>query len=241
MKPGLDQILRPCVIIPAYNAHATIGPLVRRLRARALDVVVVDDGSTDRTACDAIEAGAIVLSRFRNEGKGAALRLGFAYAGRQGYDAVVTMDGDGQHDPDDLPRLLAAARQAPQALVIGQRTIEPRHSPRLTRWANCVMSSLVSRLARHHIPDPQCGFRIIRRQTLAAMTLSSRRFDIDAEMLLGAARQGWQVLSVPIRTIDDHRVSRIRPIRDSARFLGVILRYLFLPAPTRRWSAEPAG
>ena len=108
-----DPILRPCVIIPAYNAQVTIGPLVRRLRALLLDVLVVNDGSTDRTACDAIEAGAIVISHLQRRGPKAALRSGLSYALERGHDPVVTMDADSRHALDDLPKLLGEARHAP--------------------------------------------------------------------------------------------------------------------------------
>lgn len=234
-----ESTFRPCVIIPAYNAHATIGPLVRRLKDLCLDVLVVSDGSTDRTACDAIEAGAVVLSHLHNEGKGAALRLGFAYALEHGYDAVVTLDSDGQHDPDDVPKLLSAARQSPHAVVIGQRLPAGQTPGRLRPWANRVMSLLVSAVTRRAIPDAQCGFRVLRRQVLAATRLSSRRFDIETEVLLAATRQGWQVASVPIRVGTPH-ASRIRPVSDGLRFLGVILRY-FLRRPPRRLSSQYAG
>ena len=229
---------QPCVIIPAYNAEATIGALVRRLKTSSIDVLVVSDGSTDRTAIEAIAAGALVISHLHHDGKGAALRLGFSRALEHGYDPLVTMDSDGQHDPDDLPRLLAAARQAPDTIVVGQRTMTGGHRPRLRRWANGFMSGIVSVVTRRRIPDAQCGFRVIRRHTLAAVTLSSRRFEIETEVLLAAVRQGWGVTSVPVRTIDTPHVSRIRPVADGLRFFGVILRYLVLP-PRRRRSSEP--
>ena len=104
---------RACVIIPGYNAAATLGPLIHRIRAMGLDVVMVNDGSIDQTAKTATEAGARVISHVHNQGKGTALRTGFAYALQAGYDMIVTMDSDGQHDPNDIPRLLEAAQQPP--------------------------------------------------------------------------------------------------------------------------------
>jgi len=215
-----------CVIIPAFNAAETIGPLVKAIRAQRFDVVVVDDGSRDGTARIASEQGAVVISHLRNVGKGLALRAGFRYALQHAYRGVVTMDSDGQHDPGVLGRFIDAAERLDARLVIGNRMQEQTAMPFARRWANVVMSRIISRLARQPVPDSQCGFRFIRADLLQAAPLASRRFDIETELVLEAARRGSTVVSVPIPTIYGNHRSHIQPVRDGVRFIGVVLSYL---------------
>ena len=99
--------------------------------------------------------------------------------------------------------------------------------PLLRRWTNRVMSWIVSALTRQPVPDSQCGLRAIRREALGTLRLSCRRFEIETEVLLEAARRGWLIASVPIQTIYDGHSSHIRPVRDGARFLRLIARYLW--------------
>jgi glycosyltransferase involved in cell wall biosynthesis len=226
---------RICVIIPGYNVANTIGPLIQRVRAIGLDVVMVDDGSTDRTAPVATEAGARVISHVHNQGKGSALRTGFSYALQTGYSLVVTLDSDGQHDPADIPRLLAAAQQPQAGLVIGNRLNgAATEMPRLRRWTNRLMSQVVSAVAHRTIPDSQSGFRAIPNALLTSVALSTHHFEIETELVLAASRAGWPVTSVPIRVIYDQHRSRIHPVRDGWRFLCLVLRYCWPGAHTAR-------
>ncbi len=218
---------RICAVIPSYNAATTIGPLVHRIKELGLDPVVVDDGSTDATAETASNAGALVMSHLRNRGKGAALRTGFTFALREGYEKIVTLDSDGQHDPAEIPRLLAEAERPEVAIVLGHRVINASTMPKIRQWTNAVMSAIISRLAGQPIPDSQCGFRVIHRQALASMALSTSRFDFESELLLAAARQRFRIVSVPIQTIYERHSSHIHPLMDSLRFIRLLLRYCF--------------
>ncbi|MBI3324091.1 MAG: glycosyltransferase family 2 protein [Candidatus Omnitrophica bacterium] len=232
---------RTCVVIPAYNAARTIGGLIGQLTGLGLEAVVVDDGSTDQTAGICVQAGARVISHVRNRGKGAALRTGFAVALQAGYDSVITMDSDGQHDPAEIPRLLEAADRSPSVIVIGQRRLSDPRMPIERRWTNRVMSAMISGAARQRIPDSQCGFRVIPCQFLASSDLSGRRYDFETELLLEAGRKGWSIASVPIRTIYDGHRSHIRPLVDGWRFLWLMLRYLVsLPAPEAKAPLIPS-
>lgn len=222
--------MRACVVIPAYNAAKTLGPLMRQIRQMGLDAVVVDDGSTDETARIASDAGTLVISHLGNQGKGTAIRTGFAFALQAGYDAVVTLDSDGQHDPGDIPRLLEAVSHSRAALVVGNRLRDDAAMPRVRRWTNRLMSWIVSAVSRQRIPDSQCGFRAIRREALSTLQLSCRRFDVESEVLLDAARRGWTIASVPVRTIYNGHASHIRPVQDGVRFVRLIARYLW-PRP----------
>lgn len=226
--------MRVCVVIPAYNAAKTLGPLVKQVKQLKLDPVVVNDGSSDETAKVAMDAGALVISHLHNKGKGTAIRTGFAYALEHGYEAVITIDSDGQHDPAEIPRLVDEAVAKPAAVVVGNRILDRGQMPMIRRVTNTIMSAIVSSMTRQRIPDSQCGFRLVRKEVIQAARLSSRRFDIETELLLAASRGGWTVSSVPVRTIYNGHFSHIRPVRDGARFFKVILRYLFAPPRIER-------
>ena len=214
-----------CVVIPAFNACRTIGNLVANVRRQGLAVLVVDDGSNDNTAGLATANGAIVLSHVRNQGKGSALRTGFRHAVRSSYDGVVTLDGDGQHDPDEILRLIDAGERQHAGIVVGNRMVSGSMPP-LRRWTNQMMSHVVSFLTRQFIPDSQCGFRVIRREVLLSVSLTTTCFEIESELLLAASRRKWKMISVPIRSIYHNHGSYIQPLQDGLRFLHLVLRYL---------------
>ncbi|MBI4341805.1 MAG: glycosyltransferase family 2 protein [Candidatus Omnitrophica bacterium] len=220
---------RYCVIIPAFNAARTIGPLIRQIKPQGLAPVVIDDGSQDRTAAVASAEGALVISHLRNEGKGTALRTGFQYALRSSFDGVVTMDSDGQHDPGEIASLIRAGEVQHAGIVLGNRMANGAAMPRGRRVTNALMSSIISAMARQAIPDSQCGFRFIRREVLQAVPLRAQRFEIETELLLGATAQRWKIVSVPVRSIYPaaHR-SHIHPVWDGLRFLGLVLRHLVI-------------
>ena len=222
-----------CVLLPAYNASKTIVALTQRIKQLGCDVIVIDDGSTDETARLSTQAGAFVMSHVSNRGKGAALRTGIAFALRSSYHVIATLDSDGQHDPEDLPRLVAAAGGGEPVVVIGHRQFLGTEMPPARRRTNQFMSSVVSRLAGQRIPDSQCGFRAISRQALLSLPLSSCRFELETELLLVAARRRIPIVSVPIRTIYDNHVSHIHPIVDGWRFVCLIIRHLLrFPLPS---------
>lgn len=217
---------RYCVVIPAFNAADTISKLVEQIRQYGLDVVVVDDGSRDNTASAASRAGAVVISHLANRGKGRALRSGFDYVRRQGYDGVVTMDSDGQHDPAEIDRLIQAGEVQHAGMVLGNRMADFAHMPSVRRHTNRFMSWILSELTRQSIPDSQCGFRMIRREVLEQIPLRAERYEIESELLLSAGLRRWKIISVPIQSIYNNHRSHISPLRDTLRFVGLILRYL---------------
>lgn len=222
------------VLIPAWNEADRIGPVVRTAR-RHLPVLVVDDGSADDTARAAEAAGAVVLRHDRNQGKGAALQSGFAWVLGQGYDAVVTLDADGQHDPDEVPRFLQAWSQDGADLLIGRRDFSRMPFPR--GWINPFGSWLLSLALRHPIPDNQCGYRLYPRPLLGALELSSRGFEFEVEAIVQAVCLGFQVRWIAIRTIySTGKVSYFHPIKDTLRFLWMVGR-----AYRARRAAERAG
>ena len=216
---------RYCVVIPAFNAANTIGALVRTVKQQGLPVIVINDGSSDNTAPIASGEGAVVISHLRNEGKGRALRTGFEHALRAQYDGVITMDSGGQQDPAEIPELIRTAERQHAGMVVGNR-MATATMPWLRRVVNRTLSHIVSTVARQPIPDSQSGFRLIRKEVLSSLSLTSRRFEIETELLWAAAKRRWKVVFVPVRTTYDKHSRHIRPVRDGLRFFGIVLRYL---------------
>ncbi len=218
-----------CVLIPVLNEARTIGPLVAGIRAQGLDVVVVDDGSTDGSGGLAAAAGAAVIRHEVCQGKGRALRDGFDWVCLRDYGGVVTMDGDGQHAVGDIRVLLNAAHDHPEAAIInGSRMGDQARMPVIRRWTNRLMSLMISWLCRQRIPDTQCGFRLIRRAVLETVALTSGNFQIETEVLVKASRAGFQIVSVPVQTIYSGEKSRIRPVVDTCRFVAYFVQQVFI-------------
>lgn len=203
------------MIIPCRNEEATIAPLVASIRKLLPTVFVIDDGSRDETARVALDAGARVISLPAPKGKGAALRVGFAAAEQAGFRWALMLDGDGQHDPADAPRFFQEAK-AGADLVIGDRMGSAAQMTFVRRHVNRWMSRRISRRTGVHCPDSQCGFRLARIDFLKS--LSSRRFEIESEMLLSAARAAHRISFVPIPVKSTARRSHIHPIADTARW-----------------------
>lgn len=214
-------------VVPVLDEAATIGAIVRRVRARC-PVIVVDDASTDGSARCARAAGAsAVLRSARRRGKGACLRAGFAGALQRGATRVLTLDGDGQHDPDDLPRLVEAAD--PGTLVLGNRLAAPDGDPvpphrlaaiRAADWA-------IRRLTGVRVRDTQCGFRVYPAALLRRAPLREEGFVLETEVLLQAVRAGYRIASVPVRRVyPAGRQSRFRAVGDGVRVGWFLLRAL---------------
>ena len=218
-------------VIPCFNESPTIGPLVSRLRQHLDLIIVVDDGSTDETAVKASNAGAIVLRHDRNRGKGAALQTGLSHLHNLGCEWAVTLDGDGQHDPADLPALLQCAEQTGALLVIGNRMGNAEAMPWLRRHVNRWMSRQLSRCAGCPLPDTQSGFRLIHLKSWIHLPLSAQRFEVESEMLMAFLAAKHRVEFTSIRAIPAARKSRIRPMADSLRWWNW---WRQIKAPVRR-------
>lgn len=205
-------------VIPCFNESASVATLVAAVRQQLPFVLVVDDGSTDVTAGLAEKAGAVVVRHERNLGKGAALQTGLARVLQQGCEWAVTLDGDGQHAPEDLPALLRCAGETGALLVIGNRMNEARKIPWLRRQVNRWMSRKISQRAGRSLPDTQSGFRLIHLRTWAALALNTKHFEVESEMLMAFLAAGRRVEFVPIRVIGSQRSSHIHPVADTLRW-----------------------
>jgi glycosyltransferase involved in cell wall biosynthesis len=212
-------------LIPAYNEAARIKPVIVAA-CRHLPVLVVDDGSADDTAAIAQAAGAEVQRQIPNQGKGAALLAGFRHALNGGYQAVLTLDADGQHDPAEIPQFLAAfdARQAD--LIIGCRDFS--RMPPVRRLANRLGRLTFSWAMGQPIADNQSGYRLVSRRLMQAMLASAERgFEFEVEMITACVRAGYTLDWVPIRTIYAGEGSHISPLRHVINFGRILWRVRF--------------
>ena len=223
--------MRTLVVIPCKDLEGEVGEVVRGVLGLnlGLDVVVVNDGSTDGTSAAAEAAGAHVLEHEVNLGKGAALKTGFEYAIAKGYDAVVTMDGDGQHDPSAIPDFLDALEKCDADIIVGTRMHAVGEMPKLRIWTNRTTSRIVSLITGQDIPDSQSGYRLIRVRVLRDIVKSfvTTRYDTESELLIRAARRGYTTAAVAITSIYTGAVSHINPIVDTLRFVRLVSRSMF--------------
>ncbi len=215
------------IIIPTFNAAKTLGQLIAHIRRLHpdLDIIVVDDGSSDGSTDVARAAGAVVLTHDCNHGKGEALKTGFAHAVKHDYDAVITLDADLQHDPTEIQRFLDV-NSDDRTILVGIRQRD-RTMPLPRSVVNSLTSFVSSVFCGVYILDSQSGFRLVPTAILRDITLSSSRYDLEPEMLIKAARAGYRVGSVRVSTIYRAGRSWINPISDTIRFLIMLAKSLF--------------
>ncbi|HEY6157789.1 MAG TPA: glycosyltransferase family 2 protein [Gemmatimonadales bacterium] len=214
------------VVVPAYHVAATIRDVVVRIRRAVPDanVYVVDDGSTDGTGAAAREQGAVVLVHRHNHGKGAALRTGIERALADGARVIVTIDGDGQHPPEEIPRLVAPVRGGEADLVLGARS-RSGTMPLGRRCTNWLSAALASRVGGVRVPDAQTGFRAIARSPAEAIRPAEHGYDFETAFLLAALAQGVRVRSVRVPTLYQGQESHFRGWADTWRQVRVFTRY----------------
>jgi glycosyltransferase involved in cell wall biosynthesis len=211
---------RILALVPAYNEGARVRAVVEGAR-KHLPVLVVDDGSLDDTAAQAGNAGAELLRQTPNQGKGAALRAGFRRALDAAFDAVVTLDADGQHDPSEIPAFLERFDTHGADLIIGARDF--RYMPPIRRFANTVGRRCFSWALGQHVRDNQSGFRLVSRRLMEAMLESSERgFEFEVEMIVVCVQHGFGLDWVPIRTIYAGEKSHIRRAHHVKHFFRVV-------------------
>ncbi len=216
--------MKICVLIPSFNEEKTIGWLVKAVSELGFDVFVIDDGSRDRTAKLAAENGAEVFINKKNLGKGASLRKAFDILIHKEYEGIIIMDGDGQHLPADLIHFVKLFEERRPGIIVGNRMIKPKGMP-LIRWlTNKFMSFVLSKMCRQDVFDSQCGFRLVDMEVLRKSRLSTEKFEIESEMLIEAARNGFKIESVPITTVYSGQDSAIHPVKDTVRFFQFVFK-----------------
>ena len=238
---------RIAVVIPALNEERAIRGIVETVLAISPNVILIDDGSTDRTVERVADLPITLIRHLTPLGKGQGLRDGFRKARELGFDAVIAMDGDGQHLATDLPRLLAAARRYPEHIVIGARIRHRENQPPARRRANAVADWGISLACAMAVADTQSGQRYYPLAALDLVDLAADDFVFEAALLIAAAREkNLGIVSVPIesRYQREFRSSHFRPLRDVTRItlytVGSILHYGHLLRSYRRVRATPA-
>jgi glycosyltransferase involved in cell wall biosynthesis len=219
MNEDASTTNRVLALIPAYNEAERIGDVIDRT-LNHIPVLVVDDGSRDETAIVSRTAGAEVISQSPNQGKGAALLNGFQYSVEQGYDAVVTLDADGQHDPQEIPLFLAEFGNGAD-LVIGQREFRKMPFPR--NLSNAFGTWMFSRALGQYCPDNQSGYRLYSRRMIeSSLGSGETNFEFEVEVIARCVALGYKLSWVPIQTIYAGETSHIKPLRHIRHFFRVV-------------------
>ncbi|MFH1868429.1 MAG: glycosyltransferase family 2 protein [Candidatus Omnitrophota bacterium] len=225
-KLGKKFFMKTCAIIPAFNEAKSISNVIKEIKAIGIDVVVIDDGSSDDTSAIAANENAHVIRHNKRLGKGLSLKDGLAYVAGKDYDMVVTMDADGQHEPSAILKFIDKAKQTNASAVIGNRMDNPTDMPLIRILTNRFMSSVLSLICKQYIPDTQCGYRLYSENAIKSIDIKTRKFEIESEIIIKLARKGYKIESMPIRSIYAGESSKIRPVRDTFRFLFFITKIL---------------
>ncbi len=240
-----EDRMRWCVLVPCLNEAQAIGGILSEALQLGAPVLVVDDGSDDGTAQIVGALPVTLLRHHERRGKGEALRTGFREALARGFDAVVTMDGDGQHSAGDIPRMLAAAQHYPQHIVIAARVKQRQRQPAYRRRANNFADWGIAWACGQQLIDSQSGQRLYPRRALELADTQAQGFVFEADVLITAARGGTRVVAVPIesRYKTEFRGSYFRPLPDfvriAAHVVGRVLTSGRIVSNYRRMLREP--
>ncbi len=220
-------------ILPAFNEEVSIGSVVLHTRQHADHVIVIDDGSTDRTAEVAQLAGAKVIRHLCNMGKGVALKTGFEYVRQNGAEVVVTMDSDGQHDPEEISKLVTPILKGEADMVNGSRYLNGngKNTPFYRRIGQNVLDKVTNINSGLTVTDTQSGFRAFARHTLSTFKFKSNGLAIESEMLMDAANAGFKVKEVEVGVRYDVDGSSEHPLSHGVRVLMNVLHDMELNRP----------
>lgn len=232
LKKNTSRIL---VCIPAYNESSKIGKIVNRARAYASEVIVCDDGSTDETAKEAQTAGATVIRHSVNKGYGSAIKTLFRTAKENNADVMVTLDADGQHDPDQIPNIVEPILNEGFDIVIGSRFLNIHDREKVPSYRSFgikTLTLLTKAASYRNITDAQSGFRAYSKAALSQIQLNEGGMAISAEILLRASRQNLSIKEVPATVIYDIQgTSTMNPISQGATVLRSIFQFVSIRHP----------
>lgn len=215
-----------CAVIPAYNASKTIHSVITDVMKHCLDVIVADDGSDDNTSDIAERAGARCIRIEPNRGKGSALKRLFDTAVEHGYDAVISIDADRQHDADAIPAFIEEHKRHPDRILVGSRMREMDKIPR-ARLNSMKIANFYSSLASNQfLEDTQCGFRLYPLSVIQKMHLTTDRYVTETEILIKAGDAGGRINFIDIKAIYGSNGSHFRPVSDVAAITSYVIIYL---------------
>jgi glycosyltransferase involved in cell wall biosynthesis len=217
---------RLAALIPALNAQGTVARVIAGARRHIEPVVVIDDGSSDETSAVAREAGATVLRHDVNRGKGGALKTGFAWALENSFDGVITLDADGQHLADEIPKFVQECEAGGADLIIGGRShLFAEMLPR-RRNANRFSAWCIARSSGACITDSQSGFRFYSSRLMRNIKLRTDGFDMESEVIVLAGKRGYRIVTIPIELgfVDGIATSHYKPLRDTVRIAWTVAR-----------------
>lgn len=218
------------VVIPAYNAQRRVAEIVVESRKQLEPVIVVDDGSRDGTGAVAQAVGATVLRHAKNRGKGAALKTAFAWALDNGFEAVITLDADGQHLPSEIPKFVEQYARGREDLIIGGRSHLFHEMLPRRRNANRFSAWCISKASGVAISDSQSGFRLYSARLLRAIRLRTDGFDMESEVIVLSGKRGFSITTIPIDLgfVDGISTSHFKPLKDTLRIAWTVTRARFL-------------
>ena len=214
-------LLKAIVVIPCLNEKAFIADVVRSAQKTVDEVVVIDDGSKDNTAEASRAAGAQVIRHGRTQGYGGAIRSAFEVARERGSQVLAILDGDAQHNPEELPEIISPIVNGQADLVIGSRFLGRKgNMPRYRRFGIAVITWLTNLGARVKVSDAQSGFRAYSREVIDSVVPRERGMGVSAQILIQARSQGFRIAEVPITCHYHPASSTLSPVRHG---LGVVL------------------
>jgi len=221
----IDIVMKIIAVIPAYNEEKFIGDVIKRTLKYIDKVIVVDDCSRDNTFKVARKAGAEVIRHKVNRGKWAALKTGFRKALEdEEVEIIIQLDGDGQHDPDEIPSFINAIKNAD--VVIGKRIYRGK-MPLIRKFSNFITTFLLRKMFGVNVSDSQCGYRAYRRKVLEKLNFKSTGFEGETETLILIHRLGFKIIETPIKTIYGEEKSKVKTLRDAYRFIKTLISMKF--------------
>ncbi|MCL2761289.1 MAG: glycosyltransferase family 2 protein [Desulfuromonadales bacterium] len=217
-----------CIVIPAYNAEKRIEAVIKEVKGSGYPIVVVNDGSEDKTSNIATSLGIEVLNHKENCGKGAALKTGFNWALRNSFKGIITLDADGQHDPAAIPLLINSAETGNYGIVLASRYEQFCKMAGLRKYWNRFGAWCIRKRTGFNIDDSQTGFRYYSAEVLNSVKLDRNGYDMEMEILVKAWKKGFSIYSLPVasRIADGRETSHFRPVRDTWSICKTFLRYM---------------
>lgn len=225
--------MNPVVVIPAYNTEKTIYAIVKACKQVCNKVIVVDNNSTDDTFTFACNAGAMVFKE-KQQGQGVSTRTGWYKALKMGYDTVITLDADGQHDPKEIPTLLETMDRTKADLVIGSRFINIYDCPKYRKFGIDIINLIYNALHDNYLVDTQSCFRVYNRKALSLLKIEENGFGFSTELLIKARKLRLRIIEVPVACIyhnNLHSNSTLNPVKH-----GIIVAWKTLYWRLKLWN-----